>query len=341
MEASTVRSDWLAARKQGLGGSDIAALFCPPSHRPRWLSSPLDVYCSKVIDDIEDTSNDVQVRGKFLERGVIAWYEHETESVVSTTAQGWSDREVVTMHPLMIRGAESWMLMSPDGGVLPTADDVARVERGIEAKTSRSMEGWGEPGTDHVPFEKLLQIHWYLAVSGLPVWDLPVYFPIADKFAIYTVHADKEIADSLLNRAAEWWQKHIVGRQVPEIRGSDSRGVLELFRRGGRGEVERASETEESICAALAVAKAAKEKAEAAAEALETQLKASIGERYGIEGDAGRAVWSPVTGSDSIDTAKIKKEDPALHASLLERFTKKRAPSRRLYFIPNDNHQQE
>lgn len=183
------RAEWHAQRRTGVGGSDAAAIL-GLSH---W-QTPFDVYQQK-IGAVEPAPEEPWQRwGKLQEPIVRLYYEEATGRKV--TVPGF------LRHPKY-----PWIVGNPDG----VCDDG---QRGLEIKTTRFSSGWGEPGSDEVPREVSLQCHHYMLLIGRETWDVaaPIYMSPP---TIYTIEADPEIAEMLIERAHEFWQR-VQRREPPD-----------------------------------------------------------------------------------------------------------------------------
>jgi predicted phage-related endonuclease len=101
--------------------------------------------------------------------------------------------------------------------------------RGFEAKTADrfAASDFGEPGSDQVPPDYLLQCAWYMGVTGFDVWDLSVLIG-GNRFATYTIHRDDELIENLWTIGDDFWCNHVGPKIPPPIDGSDaSRRFLE------------------------------------------------------------------------------------------------------------------
>src|SRR5690606_26541789 len=88
---------------------------------------------------------------------------------------------------------------------------VENERRGAEIKTCGlwGRSDWGEPGTDEVPADYLMQTVHYMAVTGFDVWDVPVLFH-GSRFACYVVQRDRDLERWVIDRLQTWWQRHVV-----------------------------------------------------------------------------------------------------------------------------------
>jgi putative phage-type endonuclease len=82
----------------------------------------------------------------------------------------------------------------------------------VECKASDSSHGWGEPGTDDIPDNYLVQVMHQMVVTGLRVADVPVLFGNR-AFAIYTVEYSPRLANLIIEQERHLWER--VQRREP------------------------------------------------------------------------------------------------------------------------------
>lgn len=191
---------WQAARRRGIGGSDIAAIMGLSPYNTR-----LDVWREKrgLAEPFE--GNAATDWGKILEpviadkyaattgRIIVEWgsqIQHEDPDLYFMLAN--IDRAVVNldMTPVV-----SW---KPGHGL--TTDRI------LEVKTAgfHSAHMWGEPGTDQIPDQYLLQCQWYLEVTGTYICDVAVLIGGQD-FRIYTVERNEDLIREMIAAAIDFW----------------------------------------------------------------------------------------------------------------------------------------
>lgn len=179
----------MAERRTGIGGSDVAAILGLSPYR-----SALDVFLNKRGDLSESPENDAMRWGSILEPVVRQEYSNAT------------GRSVLMPSGMLRHERHQHMLANLDGF---TEDG-----RIFEAKTARSGDGWGEPGSDEVPQAYLFQVQHYMAITAYPVADIAVLIGGSD-FRIYTVEADAELHEMLFDAEADFWRR-VVENQPPE-----------------------------------------------------------------------------------------------------------------------------
>ena len=301
MNAPT-RAEWLEARRTGIGGSDVAAIL----GLSKW-ATPLSVYMQKRGELSEQPENDAMRWGRYLEPAVRQAYADATGNEVRVLTD-------MIRHP-----AHDFMLANLDGFVMPV-DGPRRV---FEAKTARTAEGWGEPGSDQIPQPYLLQVQHYLAVTGFIVADVAVLIGGSD-FRIYEVPEDRELQEMLVDAEADFWARVQRGEPPEPVTAADA---IARWGRSSRSDLVMADET---VMQALQTIRAARESIKQA-EAIEDSAKAivmrALGEADTLVDAAGRTLctWKASAAPQRLDTVGLK----ASHPWLYEQFLKAGEPSRR------------
>lgn len=171
--------EWLEARAQGIGGSEAAAIL----GLSKW-KTPYQVWQDKRgLSGERDTSSALEW-GKILEPVIRQKYSDETGRTVKLPGHLQDDK-----YPFM----------------LGTLDGITEDGRVLEIKTSRSLQEWGEPGTDEIPFVYLVQVQHYMHITKMSIADVAVLLAGSD-FRIYEVPADPELQEMLVQREAEFWK---------------------------------------------------------------------------------------------------------------------------------------
>ncbi|MYS15064.1 lambda-exonuclease family protein [Streptomyces sp. SID4982] len=131
---------WHAARAQGIGGSEIAAVLGLSPYESRF-----SLWHRKqgLIAPVEESEE--MYWGKVHEPGICDRFAKEHPDLPVTTAPTYT-------HP-----DRPWQIANPDRHAGPDL---------LEAKTSRDAEGWGEEGTNQIPVYYRAQCLHYLDVIG-------------------------------------------------------------------------------------------------------------------------------------------------------------------------------
>ena len=288
------RQAWLEARRKGIGGSDVAPI-CGLSP---W-KTPLDVYLDKIGEGQELADNEPMYWGRAIEPLVRQRYANET------------GLEVVVPNEILASDKHPFMLANLDGLV-------AR-DRVVEIKTARSAQNWGEPGTGEIPEYYQLQVQHYMNVTGLPVADVAVLFGGQD-FQIYTVDADPELQEIMVEREAEFWNEH-VKKGVPP----DPVTFADVQQRFGRTANNASVQVTDEVMTALSELKNIKD-----LKAREEEVKSVIMKHMGeadtlVAGDMVLATWKLSRPRKSFDGKAFSAANPELY----KQYVRKGKPSRR------------
>ena len=264
------RAEFLARRRKGIGGSDIAAILGVSP----WKSA-LDVYLDKVGQSDDQPSNAEAVYwGIRLEDVVAEEYRTRTQAQVQRVrdqlrhkhhawAIGNIDRAIVTKGS-RARATEDGSLLGADGL--------------LECKTGSAFTraAWGrDDDEDAIPVHYAAQGMWYLAVTGLAWCDFAALIG-GQRFVIKRLHRDEETIAHMLAAGEEFWHRHVLAGVPPEAR--TERDVQRLFPEDNGESIEAT----EQLLAAFNAAREAKARlaaAEADLDAATEQIKLGLQER--------------------------------------------------------------
>lgn len=183
------REAWLAERRTGIGSSDAAAIAGLSGWRTPW-----EVYLDKTgqLPDVEPTPE--QRWGLRHEPTIAAAYEEQ---------QG-----VSLAKPYLMRHPKyPWMLA--------TVDRITDAGRIVELKTANphAAKDWGEPWTDQVPEQYLIQVQHQMAVVDADAADIAVLVGLSD-FRVYTVRRCDQLIFDLIHLEQEFWAQ-VEARKPP------------------------------------------------------------------------------------------------------------------------------
>jgi putative phage-type endonuclease len=204
------RDTFLANRLTGIGGSDAAvALGLSP------FRTALELYLEKRGEIPPTEETETMLWGKLLEPVIRQRY---------STLTG----RTVRVPPFMRHPKYEFVVAHPDG----VTDD----KRLFEAKTARSADGWGEPGTDAIPRFYLIQVQHYMMVTATPVADVSVLIGGSD-FRTYEVPADAELQEMILEGEADFWRRVQAGQPPePDYEASSTAALVRRMFPGTNGE---------------------------------------------------------------------------------------------------------
>lgn len=298
----TDRAQWLAERRTGIGGSDVAAILGMSPWR-----SPLDVYLDKIGEASEQPDSPAMLWGRALEP-VIRQRFADVTGLSIAVASG------IQRHP-----TEPHMIASLDGLVLHDEAPVAV----FEAKTARTAEGWGPDGTDEVPDYYAVQVQHYMAVTGLPRAFVAALIGGSD-FRIYVIDRDDETIEALVDVERDFWHRHVLARVPPPPR-SDAEAAARFARAQSAGEVEADADVREALERLRVARERLAEWGGVEADA-KSAIQAFLGEREVLTiGGKPAATWKTLKPVARVDLDALRKA----HPEIVARFTQPGAPSRR------------
>jgi len=205
-------AEWHTARRQGLGGSEVAAAlglspWCSPFtlwHRKRGL-----------VGDVDESPSTYW--GKALEPVICAEWTRRRNGTHDDPLDTLDVRHAGTW------AADGWRIANPDR--LIAADEISDPHAILEVKTADTYDAyeWGQHGSDDpaaIPIYYRVQILWY--GDALGIRDLSVAVLIGgNDYREYRVPWDQAEVDDIRARAWTFWQT-VVNNERPPIDGSDS-----------------------------------------------------------------------------------------------------------------------
>lgn len=199
----TITAKQLEARRNHLGGSDIAALFD---------MSPFVTQYDLWLDKTGKLSPEDSTK-KHLQLG------NDFEPIIMNIAA----RHLGKLKRNQYRS------LKPDLPLAVNTDAIAEDKDGcpVEGKTNGVFwpveETWGEPGTDQIPDRVNLQAHAQMMCCKKHTCYVPALF-WGLKFELYVVHLDADIADRIAAKAVDFWQNNVLA-DIPPERTSPSLAV--------------------------------------------------------------------------------------------------------------------
>jgi putative phage-type endonuclease len=193
------RSEWLEARRAGLGGSDIGTILGLSS-----FSSELEVYYSKVEGREPEQTEQMRNGQREEPRILDDWVEDHPEHDYNL----FRDRIIIQsdIHPYLMHSPDALGEEYPDGGVY----------FGVEVKNIRADHNW-----DPLPPFYMAQVQHGLLCSGLERW-IVVAKVAGQKYITREIEPDREMQGRIAIEAERFWKAHILPQIPPEPDGSDS-----------------------------------------------------------------------------------------------------------------------
>lgn len=212
------RETFLRRRRQGLGGSDIAAIIGLSPWR-----TPRDIYLDKKGLAEPEPETDVQYWGQVLEPIIAAEYSRRTGRKIERCSVQFQHPE----HPFLVGNLDR--VVYDDPGKKPVVKGKLITKRILECKKSSQFlaSNWGEPGTDQIPEYYKAQVQWYMGITGAEVCDVAVLIGNSD-FRIFTVYRDDAVIAYLFAEGVAFWRDYIETDTMPPARSIDD--IENVFR---------------------------------------------------------------------------------------------------------------
>lgn len=193
---------WHAARANGIGGSEIAAVVGLSPYESRF-----SLWHRKkgLIGAVEESEE--MYWGKVHEPGICARFAKDHPE--------WFVRGSFTYAA----AKRPWQIANPDRNLWPTdshIDDTVPAAL-LEAKTSRDAEGWGKEGTDQIPVWYRCQCLHYMDVTGARRCYVAVLIA-GSEYREYVVDYDEDEA-RLLREAGARFMDDLARDFRPDIDG--------------------------------------------------------------------------------------------------------------------------
>ena len=198
------RDDWHAARRTGLGGSDIAAI-CGLNQ----YTSPLEIWLKKRGETVPRRID--PVLDEAAEMG------HELEPTVARRFTKKTGLPAISNPGTLRRPDVPHMLVNLDRA---TIEDGEMGALELKTRSSYALNDW----LDETPVDVTVQTQWQLAVTG---WQFAYTACLigGQRTIVHRLQRDEQMISDLMAIAAEFWGWVQTGQQPP-IDGSHATGEL-------------------------------------------------------------------------------------------------------------------
>jgi putative phage-type endonuclease len=187
------RAAWLEERRKGIGASEAAAV-CGLTE---W-STPLQVFLDKTGQSADRPMTPAQRIGLLMEPVVTQLYEEAMNVKTIIPPQHMVHPE----YPFIRANPDRF---SDDGTI------------NIQLKTAAfKSEDWGEPLTDDIPVQYLIQVQHEMLVTGKQITHLPVLFLSDKEFSVYVIEPHKQLMADMIEIESNFWHNFVEKRIAPE-----------------------------------------------------------------------------------------------------------------------------
>ncbi len=318
----TSQDAWLAARRTGLGASDVPRVLGLSPY-----GGPFSVWAERQVGS-SHTRTDAAV----FARG-----HREEKRVLEDAAE---------LLELDLRGPLGFLHVQGPGPLLVTPDAVVLGQDeagGAEVKTDRSPFRWGpsrvverwEPDLG-IREDYAAQAYAQMAACG---WSF-VYLLVRrdlDDLRWYRLERDEDMVEGIVERVTTWWDRHVVGGERPDVDDSEAcaDAIARMYPPDGKI-VRPATSDEQWAALRLAQVQARIGELEAEERLVKNELAVRMGETgaYTIEWPSGgkkphKVNYQPTGGGRGIDAKALREGHPEVAA--LYETVNKQSRSIRLY----------
>ena len=312
-------------RRLGIGGSEIAALFGCDEYKDAF-----SVWASKK-GGLAPAPPTLRMRvGKALEPAIIGLYGE----IIG--------REVEYHDRTLSDPARPFMVYTPDALVVGEP-------RGVDAKVVAwdQRRHWGETADD-IPRRVLMQCWWYCAGLDYEMWDVAAL--VAGDLRIYHVERDRQAEEVMLARAAEFYERYLIGNEVPPITGSAAarEWLKQAFANHKTPDILPAGLEQTGLLDSYAETRLQLKELEKQRATLENRIIQQIGEHEGIQSESARFTWRKTKDREQVDYKSMAIgiahhyiEDPAARQDVLNSYTEIKPGYRRIYFDSDLFHEEK
>lgn len=290
VSANTNRDAWLAARRSGIGGTDIAAILGLSPYR-----TAVDVWLDKTGQAAQVAENEAMYWGNRL------------EDVVAQEFAARTGLRVQRVNSLLRHPSHQFALASIDRAIVEPGR-AARAKDGVlvgasallECKTASAYASQDWTGDDQMPIQYAAQCMWYLAVSGLQTCHVAALIG-GNTFVTRKVERDEETIATMLEQARSWWQRHIIKGERPEPKTVTD--VTLLFARDDGDVIDIDSDTDALVSVnELRMLREQRSDIDGKIEAVENAIKLRIGQASGLAiGGKPVVTWKAAKDSTKTD----------------------------------------
>jgi len=282
------REDWLEARKNGIGGSDAAAIVGLNPY-----SSAFQVYCDKLglIPPVED--NEAMRQGRDFEQYVADRFEE-------VTGKKTRRRNFIITNP-----AYPFALANIDRMVVGE-------KAGLECKTT-SVFNKSDFASGDIPPQYYVQCQHYMAVTGYEKWYLAVLV-LNRGFHWYEIPYNEDDVTALMDAERDFWENNVLLKKEPAPDGSERAAdvIKQLYGRG-EDDLETALVGYDKDLARYGKISDLVKRLSAEQESIKQKIQLDMGEATLAFTGKNIITWRNVS-SMRVDAKRLKAEQPAVYA---------------------------
>ena len=305
MNTQVNRDQFLAGRKKGIGGSDVAAIlgFSP-------YKSPYQLWLDKTgRSERSESQSESAHFGHLLEDVVAKEYSRRAGVKVQRVTQQLS----LPDHPWAIGNIDRAIINPEISGNVRFKYGKLTTDQLLECKTASEYLAklFGEEGSDQVPDYYLTQCLWYLLLSGCQFIDLAVLIG-GNKFRMYRIERDEDLIDSIFRQVKAFWFNHVVADVPPDPTCFDD--VLHRWSKHVVGKQVEATFEQIKLGEELIAVQGRQKSDKAREDEIKLQLVTSMQDAEMMTSQGTTLFTYKEQSSTRIDSTLLKKEEPDLFA---------------------------
>ncbi len=293
---------WLAARREGIGASEIAAVL----GLSPW-ESPFSLYHRKA-NGWEMSDAEHLEAGRRAEGMIADWFADRADP---------NENLAVLPAGLYAHPERPWQLATPDRLVSLACDcpPVTHCQRCIwpdpvavlECKHPYSWDGFGDDGTDDVPVYYRAQVLWQLDVLGVEKGYLAAY--AQHQLRIYTIRRDEKDLEVMREAGRRFMRRLEVG-DPPDI--DEHTATIATLKRLHPSLEDGDVEADVQFAEAYQRARAAAARGEALVKRFEARIRQMLGNKRrlmcGTKLVASRSVYD----TERVAVKRLREEQPSV-----------------------------
>jgi putative phage-type endonuclease len=283
-------AEWHAIRKQGIGGSDVAAICGVNPYK-----SPLQVYYEKVDPGkiTPFTGNRFTEWGTILEPIVAEKFAQETGLVVRELKATLADKK----YPFMRANIDR---------------KIAGKNEGLEIKTTSAWNA-GKI-SEGIPDVYAAQCHHYMMVTGWQRWHLAVLIGGND-FKTFVIERDEEVIQYLKDIEINFWENHVLKKEPPLPSAQDGSLLQDLYPDDPTNEIELDNPDDQELIKRFLTIQEQEKDLKKEKDEIANRLKKTLGDfeaHTALVGNS-KVTWKPFS-STRFDSTRFKSEFPKVWA---------------------------
>lgn len=276
------RDEWLAERRNGIGGSDAGAVVGLNKYR-----NAFDVYADKlgITEPVPD--NEAMRQGRDLEEYVAQRFCEETGKKVRRR-----NAMIINTEYPFARANVDRMIVGENAG--------------LECKTANVLSLQRYKNGEY-PSEYYCQCMHYMAVTGAERWYLAVLV-FGTEFKIFTIERDEEEIQALMQAEKDFWENNVLAKEPPPPQGTErnDENISSMFPQGEANKEIQLFGFDEQLKRYIEV-KALIKKLETEKKEIEQNIKLEMGDAVKAHTDRCKISWGNYH-KNTVDVSAISEE---------------------------------